>query len=137
MALGIAGPRIPVMIKKHGAYRRDTAKPKRAATHFLRQWRERPTDEFPNGMTQEELADRSGLSLSSISAYETGGTDPSLDALQKLSTALGVPRGMITDIDPSYDPDLWTVYLQLDGDQRETLGRMAAGLVEPKRKKRP
>lgn len=80
--------------------------------HFLRQWRERATPEFPNGMSQEELADRSELSLSSISAYERGTNDPSLEALQKLSKALGVPRGMLVDIDPSENSGLWGAYLQ-------------------------
>lgn len=57
-------------------------------------------------MSQEELAGEAGLSVASISAYEqeNGGNEPSVSALKKLSDALGVPRGMILDIDPNDAP---------------------------------
>jgi transcriptional regulator with XRE-family HTH domain len=116
---------------------RQTTQIVREKTNFLREWRERPTEEFPDGMGQETLADRSGLSVSSVSAYERSENDPSLDALAKLSKALGVPKGMLLDVDPREDPELWDAYLRADAGQREALGRMASGLVgPPKAKKR-
>lgn len=55
-------------------------------------------------MSQEYLAGESGLSVASISAYERGENDPSVDALKKLSKVFGIPRGMILDIDPNQAP---------------------------------
>lgn len=132
MALGIAIPRIPGMAKSR-AYSRQTVldKIQRKQTHFIREWRERKTDEFPKGMSQEVLSERSGVSVSSISAYERGDNDPSLEALQKLADVFGVPRGMLTDVDPSADPQLWEVYLRANKEEREALGRMAASFIKP------
>lgn len=124
--------RILHMVRK-GAY---TRKPKgaeparRTPQHFLRQWRERETEEFPNGMSQEELSERSGCSVSAISSYERGASDPSLEAWGKLSAGLGgIPRGMLIDVNPGEEPDLWSAYLRADENQRDSIGKMAAGIV--------
>ena len=102
--------RIRVMPRKRGEtgpYRRhkrpDTP---RTTSNFIREHRE------ALDMTQEDLADESGISLSSISAYERGDVQPSLDALEKLSKALGVPRGVILDVNPNDDPPLWASVLK-------------------------
>lgn len=104
-----AGSRIPPMAKKGQAYTREKARAvvaPTAKTHFIRQFRER------ENWSQEVLAEKSGLSLSSISAYERGDTDPSLEALQKLADAFGVPRGMLLDVNPLEDPPLWASVLK-------------------------
>lgn len=138
VVLGISPTRIPVMVKSR-AYTRPQ-KPEAEAplekTNFVREWRERPTEEFPGGMSQEALSERSGLSVSSISAYERMTNDPSIDALQKLSNAFGVPRGMILDVDPRQDAELWDAYQRADASQRAALCRIAAGLVPPRKKRR-
>jgi DNA-binding XRE family transcriptional regulator len=108
---GLDADKIPPMPRKNGQtgpYRRKARKAAavREPTNFVRQWRERAD------MTQEDLAADAGVSLSSISAYERGETDPSIDALKKLSNALGVPRGMILDVNPDLDPPLWAVVLK-------------------------
>ena len=41
-------------------------------------------------ITQEQLADKSGIDLNSIARYETGGTVPGLENAFKLASALGV-----------------------------------------------
>lgn len=43
------------------------------------------------GMTQEAFADRCGFARTYMSRVETGGANPSLDALQTFATALGMP----------------------------------------------
>jgi transcriptional regulator with XRE-family HTH domain len=43
------------------------------------------------GMTQEAFADRCGFARTYMSRVETGGANPSLDALQTFATALGIP----------------------------------------------
>lgn len=52
----------------------------------IRQWREN------HGITQADLARRSGLSLASIKAYERGQRNPSRATLESLISALGIPR---------------------------------------------
>ena len=41
-------------------------------------------------MSQEELADASGVSVASIAMYESGNTSPLLDTAMKIADALGV-----------------------------------------------
>lgn len=50
------------------------------------------------GMTQSELARRSGLSLDAIKAYEAGRRRPSRHALQVLIHSLGIPRDVANPI---------------------------------------
>lgn len=137
VALGIGPTRIPAMVKR-GAYRRivPAARKPKEKTHFLREWRERPTEEFPDGMPQEILAERAGLSISSVSAYERYVNDPSVDALNKLSGALGVPRGVLLDVDPTGETDLWNAILKANPEQRIALAHYAEGMITPKSKKR-
>ena len=52
-------------------------------TSLLREARERA------GLTQKQLADRSGIAQSTISAYEAGKREPGLEALRKLLNAAG------------------------------------------------
>ena len=46
-------------------------------------------------MTQEELAERSGVALSAISRYETGDMMPSFDRTVAIAEALGVTTGWL------------------------------------------
>jgi transcriptional regulator with XRE-family HTH domain len=105
----------------------------REKTNFVREWRE------TKGWTQEELAAESGLSVSSISAYERltiDGNDPSVEALRKLGKALGVPGGMILDIDPTQDPTLWSAFQRATPDQRRDMGRAFDAMVGPQKRKK-
>jgi transcriptional regulator with XRE-family HTH domain len=52
-------------------------------TSLLREARERA------GLTQQQLAERSGVAQSTISAYESGKREPGVDALEKLLDAAG------------------------------------------------
>lgn len=42
------------------------------------------------GMTQKQLADRTGIAQSDISKLENGGGNPSLKTLQRLATGMGM-----------------------------------------------
>ena len=53
-----------------------------------------------NGMTQAQLAKKSGLPQSHISRLETGQHSPSHKTLGKIAKSLGVDEGVL---DPSYD----------------------------------
>lgn len=51
------------------------------------------------GLTQEEFADKCGFARTYMSRVETGGANPSLDAIQTLATALKMPlRELFTGI---------------------------------------
>lgn len=52
----------------------------------IRSWRRK------TGITQAQVASRSGLSVASIRAYETGARNPSHQSLQWIVHALGMPR---------------------------------------------
>lgn len=43
------------------------------------------------GLKQDEFADKCGFARSYMSRVETGGANPSLDAIQTIATALRVP----------------------------------------------
>jgi transcriptional regulator with XRE-family HTH domain len=47
------------------------------------------------GLSQEELADRVGLSASYISLIEKGGRDPAVSTAEKIAAALGVPTSLL------------------------------------------
>ena len=129
MASVPAVSRISVMPKKRGPYLRKAKVPK-PKTNFVREWREWAE------MTQEDLAAESGLSVGSISAYEGGKNDPSLEALQALSAALGVPKGMILDINPLEDEPLWAGFLRATDGQKREIGRIVSALVGPQKGKK-
>jgi transcriptional regulator with XRE-family HTH domain len=51
------------------------------------------------GLKQDEFADKCGFARSYLSRIETGGANPSLDAVQTLAVALKVPvRELFTDV---------------------------------------
>ena len=47
------------------------------------------------GLTQQALADAAGINVSQLKRYETGVSQPSLDALRKLAVALGVSSDLL------------------------------------------
>jgi transcriptional regulator with XRE-family HTH domain len=122
---GQPAARIPFMPKKRGPYLRNTPKHSGDADHFIREWREWA------GLTQETLAERSGLSVASVSAYERGESDPSMGALDALAKAIGVSRGMLLDVNPFDDPPLWAGFTRASKAQKEEIGRIVGALVGP------
>lgn len=50
------------------------------------------------GVTQEMLADISGVSLRALKQFESGKGNPTLDTLSKLSEALGLEVGLHASI---------------------------------------
>jgi transcriptional regulator with XRE-family HTH domain len=64
---------------------------------YIRQWRERI------GITQEELADRTGLSPGYISLLETGERGYTQDSLERIAEALRCLPGEILNVDPKRD----------------------------------
>ena len=49
------------------------------------------------GLTQEQVAERSGVHATEVSRIEAGKRDPQVSTVRKLATALRVPAGQLLD----------------------------------------
>lgn len=56
-------------------------------------------------LSQEQLAERAGISSQYVSNIERGKENPTLDLLFSLANALKVPLGEMCDLDPIQDMD--------------------------------
>jgi transcriptional regulator with XRE-family HTH domain len=71
------------------------------------------------GLTQAELAERSGTARSQISRYERGDVLPSLEVLRRLIRACGLELGVrIFNSDADHDAALIEQTLKLTPEQR-------------------
>ena len=61
----------------------DALQPERALVQAMIDARKR------TGLTQKQLADKTGIAQSEISKFETGGGNPSLRTLQRLAVGMG------------------------------------------------
>lgn len=67
------------------------------------------------GLSQQELAERTGIDAGNISNYESGNRKPSVDNLEKLADALAVSTDCLLDMAPLPDPiRLYDVEFALD-----------------------
>lgn len=57
------------------------------------------------GMTQEVLAERSGLHLTWIARMEAGETNPSWGTTKRLAKGLGVPHSVLASLGEARDKD--------------------------------
>ena len=62
----------------------DALQPERALVQAMIDARKR------TGMTQQQLAEKTGISQSDISKFETGGGNPSIKTLQRLAAGMGM-----------------------------------------------
>ena len=93
----------------------------------------RPTEVFPNrlkkarelrGLSQAEVAARSGMQVSAVSHFETGGRKPSFDNLRRLAQALDVTTdyliGRVDEVGGTANADrLYRNIQQLQTSDRE------------------
>lgn len=66
------------------------------------------------GLSLEELEHRSGISASSLSAYERGAGNPSLQNLGSLASSLSVPIYVLIGEEPEVQRDLAVQRLKLN-----------------------
>lgn len=57
------------------------------------------------GLTQQQLAERVGLHQTQIHRYESGASEPSMDALRRLALTLGVTIDQLVFDDAERGPD--------------------------------
>lgn len=62
-----------------------------------------------NGFSQEELAEKTGLSLRTIQRIENGETEPRGDSLKRIATTFGVTPDEITDWQVIEDKNVLTM----------------------------
>lgn len=65
-------------------------------------------------MSQEELAEKSGINISTIKKYEVGNRNPKPDQLLKISNALGVSINEFLDFEISTISDVMSILMKLD-----------------------
>jgi transcriptional regulator with XRE-family HTH domain len=91
------------------------------------------------GMTQNDLADKAGVSKAQMSRYMTKDAQPSANVLSKMATALGVSTDFLLhgDADAKANASLAHAEViqqykevdQLPGDERSTVIRVVAALL--------
>ena len=91
------------------------------------------------GLSQTELAKRSGLQPSAVSHFETGRRAPSFDNLKRLADTLEVTTDFLIgrEIDPTTSgPTLQSIFRnaqEMADDDRQQLAEFAAFLASKKR----
>lgn len=90
---------------------------------YIAEWRKY------RGMTQEQLAERVGQSVSNISQLERGLQGYSQEGLEAIADALNCEVGHLFMVDPTKDDAIWSLWEQAkDGEKREIVG-FAKGVV--------
>ena len=89
---------------------------------FLKQWREKLA------LSQEKLAEKSGISTGQISLIESGQSGGSPESLEKLADALGIEVGELLDIQPGAEGSVLRVWVK-DSD-RERIERVVDALKD-------
>lgn len=101
-----------------------------AVPTFLRQWRDY------RHLTQEELADKAGLTAPSISQLENGIQGFTDKSLAELATALGCTPVELLGRDPSVKDDFWPVLQaveRLPGPARQQVYNVLIAMLGPVR----
>lgn len=90
---------------------------------FLKQWR------IYRGLTQEQLAERTGLSVSGISQLENGKQGYSDESLELLADALNCEPGHILNVDPTKEDAIWSIWERAKPGERQQIIAVAKALI--------
>lgn len=91
---------------------------------FLKEWREY------RGLTQEQLAERVGMSKSNVSQLEQGRQGYSQDGLEALAEALQCDPGQIINVDPTKDDAIWSIWERAKTAERSMIIDIAKTIVK-------
>lgn len=86
---------------------------------FIKQWRKH------RGLTQDQLAERTGVSKPYISQIERGDRQWSQDLLETFAEVLRTDAASLITRDPTEPEGLWTIWDQLDPPKRRELVELA------------
>lgn len=92
---------------------------------YLRQWR------VYRNLTQEQLADRVGMSVSNISQLERGVQGYSQDGLEALAEALRCDPAQLLTVDPNRDDALWSIWERAKPGDRERIVAVIKAMTTP------
>jgi transcriptional regulator with XRE-family HTH domain len=86
------------------------------------------------GLSQQALADAVGLHVTQIKRYESGATQPSLDALKKIALTFGVSTDFLLFDEAERGPDdelrlQFDVIARLDDDERHVIRELIDGMI--------
>lgn len=85
-------------------------------------------------MTQEQLCEATGISISTLKKYETGLRHPKAEQLQRIAEALGISDKEFMPLKVKSRSDILLTLMQLDkeADLKWNYERTAEGLINPK-----
>ncbi|WP_165778479.1 helix-turn-helix domain-containing protein [Mesorhizobium wenxiniae] len=87
--------------------------------HFVKQWRK-----FKK-LTQEQLAERIGVTPGAISQLELGRVNYTQPMLEALAEEFGCKPGDILNVDPTHEGVLWSIWENLDLPTRNQVVEIA------------
>ena len=91
---------------------------------LLKQWR------AFRGLTQEQLADRAGMSPGNISQLENGKIHYSQPGLQALAEALNCEPFHVLNVDPTKDEAIWSLWERATEAERAQIVAVSRALVK-------
>ncbi len=86
------------------------------------------------GMSQQQMADAIGLHVTQIKRYESGATQPSLEALKKIAVALGVSSDSLLFEENERGPDedlrlQFDVISRMPKKERQVIRELIDGMI--------
>lgn len=97
---------------------RPAPKPERRR-HFVKQWRK------VKGLTQEQLAERIGVTPGAISQLEVGRTNYTQQMLEAIAAEFGIRPGDLLNVDPTREGAMWSIWESLDVPARNQVVEIA------------
>jgi transcriptional regulator with XRE-family HTH domain len=91
---------------------------------FVKEWREY------RGLTQEQLAERVGMSKSNISQLEQARQGYSAEGLEKLADALRCEPAHLLMVDPTKDDAMWAIWERAKEGERKMIIELAKTVVK-------
>ncbi len=92
--------------------------------HYIRQWRKH------RGLTQEQLAERIGVTASALSQLERGTIRYTQGMLEALADALMTDAGAILNVDPTRSMAIWSLWERAKPGQRQQLIEIAETILK-------
>ncbi len=96
----------------------------RRPPHFVKEWRK-----F-RGLTQEQLAERAGMSPNNISQLENNRQRYSADGLDRLAAALNCDPAHLLLVDPSKEDAIWPIWERANQVERVRIVAVAKALMK-------
>ncbi|MBZ9894211.1 helix-turn-helix domain-containing protein [Mesorhizobium sp. BR1-1-6] len=97
---------------------RPAPKPERRR-HFIKQWRK------AKHLTQEELAERIGVTPGAISQLELGRVNYTQPMLEAIAAEFGIRPGDLLNVDPTREQAIWSIWETLDVPTRNQVIEIA------------